>query len=256
MNDCKKLFLHGWATDHRVWADILVNFDNAAAIDLPGYGLPARRAWDTPTINPAVDEVLFAIKTTATDEAEAVIGIGWSLGGQLLLKAAIENPDFFKGIILIATTPSFVKREGFSQAKSPALVRRMIRDIAASQKDTLSGFYGLNFTDEEKKTKDAKDFIKLYQERLDDAPFPAEALLNSLESHLETDLREKLSCIKTPTLIIHGTQDEVVPIEAGRFLHENIQGSIFKEFAESGHAPFITKKRDFIECLNKFLRGL
>ena len=77
------LFIHGWATDNRVWEGCIEALGGENLfynINLPGHGGGGR--WGEPTLAPAVEELG---KTLSTLENRSVVGVGWSLGAEALI---------------------------------------------------------------------------------------------------------------------------------------------------------------------------
>jgi len=241
----RKIFLHGWATDKRVWKCQLKSFGNSSALNLPGHG--NEKNWDEPTLKPAVDMVLDSIKKGP------VIGIGWSLGAEVLMEAITLMPDKFVALIVTGGTPSFVEREDFPWGQKKSLVKKMLADFKKSPRDTLKRFYALNFTGHELKKDGARNFLKLYGKS---KGFDFEGIKEALSSLISADLREKLPEMDIPTLIIHGGRDSVCPAGAARYLKKNIKGARLEIFRDAGHAPFVTEPKRFNRCVMKFLERL
>lgn len=260
------LFIHGWATDGAVWKSVAARISPEQAgglgrlkVTLPGHGGKGR--WLEPTIAPAVRAV-----EEALEGRDPVVGIGWSLGGQALLKAAARRPHAFSALVLVGATPRFVATVEFPSGQPRALVKRMITDMKKDPSATIDRFYSLNFTEEELKTEAARDFIARYRypgpvvcsDGVDSPPgcYPAfdyGGITTALESLYSTDLRGELEKIRTPALVIHGERDEVCPVGAGRYLAENIQGAELKIIEDAGHAPFLTASDQFIEAVKDFI---
>src|SRR3989338_3984949 len=147
---CSLLFIHGWATDSKIWKHQVKEFSKDYEVitaNLHGHG--EKDIWFEPSLKPAVEKILLPT---------GFIGIGWSLGGQVLLEVALNNPDLFKGIILVATSPCFVEKKDFQWGRSKAAARRMLKDLKNDFTKTMERFYSLNFTEGELATDDAKWF--------------------------------------------------------------------------------------------------
>ena len=70
-----------------------------------------------------------------------------------------------------------------------------------------------------------------------------------------TDFRPDLAAFRVPTLIIHGTADKTVPIDAsGRAAAAGIKQSMLVEYDGAPHGLFATHKDRFTKDLLKFLR--
>src|SRR3990167_1492793 len=97
------VFLHGWATDSLVWQHQVEEFSKkhkVVTIDLPSHA--EKDVWSEPTLKPSVEKLLrITHHTPRTTKSplppfykggnRGIIGIGWSLGGQVILEAAVKN---------------------------------------------------------------------------------------------------------------------------------------------------------------------
>jgi len=262
----KKLFIHGWATDGAVWEGIVSAFGgNEAHIltpNLPGHGSATR--WLEPSLNPA----LAGLSGISSSTKGRIKGFGWSIGAQILLSLAARTPEKFSSLVLIGATPCFTAKADFPYAQPRALVRRMIMDMKRDTDAALKRFYPLNFTVDELAERGAKAFMQRYAPPgpiicdkgagTDAAPtscrqaFNYGDIITALEALYNTDIRSLLGRIKTPVLIIHGAEDNVVPVGAGQFLADNIEKATLEVFPAVGHAPFITAKEKFVEVVKAF----
>jgi non-heme chloroperoxidase len=76
------------------------------------------------------------------------------------------------------------------------------------------------------------------------------------QSFFKTDLRPDLASFKVPTIVIHGTADENVPIESsGRPAAKGIRNSKLIEYEGSPHGVLATDKQRVTDDLLKFLKG-
>uniref|UniRef100_A0A2S2P8E0 Valacyclovir hydrolase n=1 Tax=Schizaphis graminum TaxID=13262 RepID=A0A2S2P8E0_SCHGA len=62
-----------------------------------------------------------------------------------------------------------------------------------------------------------------------------------------------LAHIKVPTLILHGTLDEIVAVDDAFFLHKNIKNSTLEIFPDGGHSIFVTFPEKFSSLVDNFL---
>jgi pimeloyl-ACP methyl ester carboxylesterase len=60
--------------------------------------------------------------------------------------------------------------------------------------------------------------------------------------------------VKTPTLVLHGTQDRRGPLAAAHFLAEGPPDSRLYLFEGSGHLPIFTATGEFCDVLRRFVR--
>ena len=71
-----------------------------------------------------------------------------------------------------------------------------------------------------------------------------------------TDFRPDLAHFTMPTLIIHGTEDKTVPVNAaGRATVKSIANSTFMEYEGAPHGLFATQKERFTKDLLDFIKS-
>ena len=81
------------------------------------------------------------------------------------------------------------------------------------------------------------------------------ATLACAKAFATTDFRPDLTAFKVPTLIIHGTADKTVPIDAsGRAAAKGIAGSTLIEYEGAPHGLFATEKARFTSDMLAFLK--
>jgi pimeloyl-ACP methyl ester carboxylesterase len=69
----------------------------------------------------------------------------------------------------------------------------------------------------------------------------------------QTDVSSLLSRINVPTLVIHGAQDRVVPVETGRMLANSIAGARLVVIPEAGHVANQEQPELFNAAVRQFL---
>lgn len=88
-------------------------------------------------------------------------------------------------------------------------------------------------------------------ERMSASPGMARVALGSLVS---LDVRPILPTISVPTLVIHA-DDEVVPVQCGRYLAAHIPGAQYLEVKGSDHAPWLADPDRILAVAEEFLTG-
>lgn len=256
------LFVHGWATDSWVWNEAASGFgERSVKVDLPGHG--GTITWDEPSLLPAVKEIKERLKPFGRTKA---IGVGWSLGSMALVASLAELKDTFKALVLVGATPCFVEKEDFPWGQPKALVKRMIMDMKKDPAATVDRFYGLNFTEDEKKTKAGRSMMERYAypgpiscEGEIPGCFPSfkyDEITKALEALYMIDLRENLKAIEIPVLLVHGEEDSICPIGAAEYMGHRIRNAKLEVVGGAGHAPHVTSPELFNKILHEFLSRL
>ena len=60
----------------------------------------------------------------------------------------------------------------------------------------------------------------------------------------------------TPTLIVWGRQDAIIPLECGRLFEEALPNASLKIIDGCGHSPAIEKPQEFLAAVKLFLTSL
>nr|WP_294944707.1 alpha/beta hydrolase [uncultured Mucilaginibacter sp.] len=117
--DTTLLFVHGWCINKGYWSNQVAFFDKkyrVVAIDLPGYGDSGknRSKWDTYTFATDVNAVVDQLKL------KNVIVIGHSMSGDIVLQAAINQPEKIIGIVGV---------DNFKSAGAPPTTAKQKKEI-------------------------------------------------------------------------------------------------------------------------------
>jgi len=65
-----------------------------------------------------------------------------------------------------------------------------------------------------------------------------QALIAGLDFLQTVDVRASVSAVAAPTMLVHGTDDVICPVEAGRWIADHLRDAVWIEFAGVGHVPF------------------
>ena len=148
-------------------------------------------------------------------------GVGWSLGGLLMLRAALELGAQPRGLALIAATPRFTAAPDFA-CGTPAAELRALDRLAR---------------------RDPASALALFRQRCaaphPPLPGPADAPPQRLEEGLallrDIDLRERLPALRCPLALLHGAKDVVIPPDASRWMADRVPGATLGTVPDTGH---------------------
>ena len=80
-----------------------------------------------------------------------------------------------------------------------------------------------------------------------------ETLKECMDSFKRFDERHVLPTINIPTLIMTGNSDEIIDPKASMFMSQEIKDSTLKVFKGAGHAPHLTREKEMMDEISKFL---
>jgi len=209
------VYLHGFATTPGIWYQ--QNPDYAPRLDFCGIDEESARL--------------------ATDLEPGSILIGWSMGGMLAIKTAALAQDKLKALVLVSTTPKFLRSADFEFGLSESLLQRLVKKIRS---EGISAFHSLIFKDRRPEGLAEMSFKK------------AEKELHELS---KCDLRRQLSELKLPTMIIHGSEDAICLPGAAEYMHKQIANNEIVLLQGVGHAPMIETPGLFNFHIQRFIQN-
>jgi pimeloyl-[acyl-carrier protein] methyl ester esterase len=69
----------------------------------------------------------------------------------------------------------------------------------------------------------------------------------------DTDLREAVSQVSAPSLVIAGGRDTLAPAAAGRWLAQALPHGRYEEIAGAAHVPFLSHADAFAAAVSRFV---
>jgi pimeloyl-ACP methyl ester carboxylesterase len=97
----------------------------------------------------------------------------------------------------------------------------------------------------------AAQMVEYWRQSASPGTVEALALMNK-----QIDVRHVLPSIRVPTLLLHGSEDEVVPVEVARYMAERIPGARLLEIAGAGHLAVGQASASIGDELQRFLTEL
>ncbi|MBF6023319.1 pimeloyl-ACP methyl ester esterase BioH [Lysobacter niastensis] len=244
--------IHGWAMHGGLFQPLVDRLSDRYTlhlVDLPGHG-HARD--DARPLDP------YALAPELVARVPDAVWLGWSLGGQFALRAALDLPERVRGLVMIASSPRFVAGEG-SEAESwphgvsPQLFRDFGDALARDFRGTLDGFLAL----EALGSTSAQEDLRCLKAHCFERGEPAErALQEGLVLLDRLDARAELPHLKVPSLWISGRRDRLVPsgaMPAAAALAPNARSVVI---ASAGHAPFLGATAQVADEIDAFMQLL
>lgn len=238
------VFLHGWGIRNEVFDDLAERLQPRR--DVWSFALPGYEARE-PCSPYALDAV---VEDLAADAPARCVVAGWSLGGQIALRWALAKPEQVTALVLIATTPSFVQRDGWPHAVAVDVLGSFAAGLAEDRQGTLRRFASLQAQGDERMKAVALALR---------AALPAEAdastasLQQGLKLLLDTDVRNDLARIEQRALVVHGDGDRLVPHAAGEHIAATLARGERHLVRGAGHAPFLSRPAEVASALEAFL---
>lgn len=244
------LMIHGWVSSHRMWERpqkrLALAGLRAWAIDLPGSGeSDAPEALNSQYTIATLTDIVEAFVKRAGVESAALVG--HSMGGAIALEMASRRPEVTRALVLVAPVVSGRMGLALHMLLGSAFGQHMLGlSQRYSQLARLGGrsrFALPWLAPSSALRRDAEDLVRT-------AP---EAAIGSLRGVLDFDFTGRLPQIRTPTLVIVGARDMVLPPSEGELAAAKIPGARLVKMRGVGHQPVDERPEEFDRLLVDFV---
>jgi pimeloyl-ACP methyl ester carboxylesterase len=236
--------LHTWEG----WAQALQGQRRVIRVDLPGFGLTGPHPRGAYGIEQDYPQFVLAVLDQL--KVQRFVLAGNSLGGQIAWHTALVAAQRVDKLILVDAggfppEPTSVPL-GFRIARIPALAPLMRNVLPRSViESSLRNVYG-----QPEKVK--PELVDLY-EAMARREGNRAALTARMQRGYQSDV-SRLAEIKTPTLILWGGQDRLIPPSHGERFERAIAGSKRVVFDQLGHVPHEEDVAQTVAALQQFLK--
>ena len=250
------VFSHGWPLTADAWEGQMVYLAErgyrAIAHDRRGHGRSGQ-PWNGNDMDTYADDLAALIETL--DLKDAVL-VGHSTGGGEVARYIGRHGTKRVGkAVLLGAVPPIMLKTAANPGGLPMEVFDGIRagvraDRSQFFKDLTVPFYGAN-----------RPGAKVSQGLKDSFWFMGmqgslKAELDCIKQFSETDFTEDLKKINVPTLIVHGDDDQIVPIADSAMLAAKlVKGSTLKVYAGAPHGLASTHQEQFNADLLAFVKA-
>jgi pimeloyl-ACP methyl ester carboxylesterase len=248
------LFIHGYPLNRAMWAPqvaSLSEFVRVLAPDLRGHG----DSESTP-----VDDIKskgYSMDLMAEDCAallnnldirQPVVLCGLSMGGYISFAFYRKYPERVKGIILAATRANDDSPEG-KAARDEAIQLAISKGSSAIAEASLTKLMS------PKTYTSQPDLVRSVNEIMQ--RISVEGIIGDLIGmKVRPDSTPLLPKINVPTLLLHGTDDQIIPVMEVEAMHTAIPGPKLVIIPEAGHLINLEQPELFNRSIRNYLQGL
>ncbi len=228
------LALGGWAGSWEVWTNTFGHLSStwrAVAYDHRGTGATIAPVESITVANMTAD--IFVVMDALN--IEQCVLAAESAGAITALHAILQQPQRFQGLVLV----DGLYYRPASEAVDPFVVG-LKNDFPA----TIAQFVDTCVPESD------SDAIRRWGRQILMRSEPA-AAIQLYECVYGQDLRPHLGQITQPTLVIHGEQDHLVPVEAAQWLTTQLPDSRLEILPGAGHVPTVTRPYEVADAINR-----
>lgn len=252
------LLIHGFGASSYSWRHIvepLAQKNRVITIDLKGFGDSPKPRDDAYSV---YDQARLIRNSILENDLQNLHIIGHSYGGGVALAVSIyladSNPGLQKSLVLIDSVAYPQELPGFVKILATPILGPLVTYVVPDTLQVKNLLQKVYFNDD----LIPQEAIDHYASNLG-KPNAKYALLTSVRQMLPTDLQqfsENYASLTIPTLIIWSREDEIVPLEVGKRLHENLPNSKLVIMSDVGHAVQEEKPSLLLPHLRNFLEAV
>jgi len=238
------ILIHGLADDHRAWRRALPGLllrHRVLMYDLRGHG-GTSLGQPEGTLTQLGADLASLMDATGVDGAHIA---GFSLGGTIAMRMAIDQPARVRGLVLVATSSRVGRAAADWYQQRVEMVKRNDPELRATLDKDAADVYA-------ESASELPDGLLIRRQSTADPrgygnACAAMAALNG------APLDPELGRISAPTLIVASDLDRHCPPKAAEIIAAGIKGSRLELIPGAGHPIPVEKPRELAGYMNSFL---
>jgi pimeloyl-ACP methyl ester carboxylesterase len=249
------VLLHGWPLSADTWDSAALKLVEAGhrciMPDRRGFGR-SDQPWDGHDYDTYADDIAAVLEDAGVREKVALVGFSMG-GGEVARFLTRQGADRVSRAVLASSVVPLLAQtddnpDGVPEANLHAMTEMMKQDRASFMEGFFKSFFGVGVISRPVSNEVLRD---AWRQAMMAGLRPT---LAAADAFAHTDFRPDLASFTVPTLVIHGTADDTVPIEAtSKVVAERVPGARLIEYEGSPHGIFATDKEEFARDLVDFL---
>ena len=250
------VFVQGWVSNIEwAWQEPslarflrrLASFSRLIMFDKRGTGLSDRVAVDDlPTLELRMDDVR-AVMDAAGAERAALLSV--SEGCPMCILFATTYPQRTDALVMLGGYARRLWAEDYPFGATPEAYEGFLQSI----QDGWGGAVGLEVR--APSMLDDERFRTWWATYLRMSATPGAAYALTLMNG-GIDVRHALPTVRVPTLIVHRTGDQSLPVEGSRYMADRIRGAKLVELPGDDHLPWVGDQDEILDEVEEFLTGV
>ena len=249
------ILMHGWPLSADSWdfqaMDIAEAGFRVIAYDRRGFGRSGQ-PWTGYEYDTLSDDLASVLEQTVARDATI---IGFSMGGGEVARYMSRHfaKDVVQAVLVSSVVPFMLKTNDNPTGVDPSVFEGMTEAIKQDRAKFFTGFFKDFYSGDSTSGPVSQEVLEWSRSVAMQAGL--KATLECAHAFASTDFRPDLPAFSVPTLIVHGTGDKTVPIDAsGRQAAKMIANSHLIEYDGAPHGLFATHGAQLSKDLIDFLK--
>ncbi|MGG4186488.1 alpha/beta hydrolase [Paenibacillus jamilae] len=247
------IFVHGFGCDQNMWRFVAPAFEEKYKLvlfDFVGSGKSDMQAY-----NPYIYHDLNGYAQDILDicsalELKNAILVGHSVGATIGMLASIQRSEYFDRLVLIGPSARYLNDlpdyiGGFEREDLMDLLDLMDQNFQGWASYLAPVIMGN--TDRPELSQDLE---------LSFCATDPKVARRFAEATFLSDYRKELGKVVVPSLILQCSDDVIVPMEAGAYIHQQMKESEFRLMDATGHCPHVSHPDETITLISEYLASI
>lgn len=243
------VFAHGFGCDQTMWRLVAPAFEDRYRVvlfDHVGAGRSDLSAYDPErysSLDGYADDLL---RLCAELELREVVLVAHSVSAMVAVLASIREPDRFSRLVLVGPSPRYVDEEGYVGGFSTEDIDELLGSLDSNYLGWSSTMAPV--------VMGRPDRPDLEAELTDSfCRTDPEIARRFAQVTFRSDNRADLARVGVPTLVLQCSDDVIAPDAVGRYVAEQIRGSVLTVLDATGHCPQLSAPQETIAAIEAFL---
>jgi len=244
------MFAHGFGCDSNMWRGVAPAFEadhRVVLFDHVGHGRSDASAYDPRRYGTLDGYAADVLEICAQLDLTGVTFVGHSVSAMIGVLAAIEQPERFARLVLVAPSPRYIDDEGYLGGFARADIEDLLESLesnylgwSAAMAPTIMGNPDRPELGEELTNSFCRTDPEIARQ------FARVTFLS--------DNRADLARVRTPSLVLQCAQDVIAPREVGEYVHRELAGSTLVHMSATGHCPNLSAPAETVAAIRAYLR--
>jgi sigma-B regulation protein RsbQ len=245
------VFAHGFGCDQEMWRFVVPDFEvdhRVVLFEHVGSGRSDLSAYDPRKYGSLAGYAADLVEICRELELTDVVLVGHSVSAMIGVLAEARAPELFGALVMVGPNPRYVDDDGYTGGFTRADVAALLESLDSNHLGWATALAPVIMGNP-------------------DRPELTEELTNSFcrtdpdiarqfaRVTFLSDNRADLPGVRVPTLVLQCSQDVIAPEVVGRFVHEQVPGSVLTLLAATGHCPHLSAPEETTAAIRAFFAG-
>lgn len=243
------MFAHGFGCDQGVWRHVTPAFERdyrVVLFDNVGAGGSALSAYDRQRYSTLDGYAADVLEICRELDLRDVVFVGHSVSAMIGILAAVEDPERFASLVLVAPSPRYIHDTDYPSGFTRTDIEDLL-ELLDSNHMAWSSMLGPTIMGNPQRPELGAELTANFC-RTD-----PQIARHFARVTFMADNRADLPGVRTPSLILQCENDVIAPTVVGEYMHRSLPNSRLVRMQASGHCPNLSAPEETVTAIRAFL---